>query len=75
MHKKKCLKGVEDALFRLEAMATPDLVNLVNNRSKTILHKCKTTKIMNLQLQHLTTATQQPPQQKDQNSLQGSFRG
>ena len=38
MHKKKSLKGVKNALFQLEAMATPDLVNLVNNLSKTILH-------------------------------------
>ena len=38
MHKKKSLKGVKNALFRFEAMATPDLVNLVNNLSKTILH-------------------------------------
>lgn len=38
MHKKKCLKSVKNALFWFEAMATSDLVNLVNNLSKTILY-------------------------------------
>ena len=38
MHKKKCFKSVKNALFWFEAMATSDLVNLVNTLSKTILY-------------------------------------